>query len=88
VQLSGNAYCDAGTPVVRLNVNASGAISFDYYRTDGTLVARGITNTSVDNGVNVIKAGQTYQYYVIANNATDSTISKTISVSVPWNVCP
>jgi hypothetical protein len=87
--LSGTAYCNTSpptAPAVQLTwTTASGATSYDVYR-NGTLYSSGNPFTSFDNTANVT-AGQSYTYYVVARNATGTSQSNTITVTVSSTVC-
>ena len=86
--VSAVARCDTTSPVApAIKVTwaaSSGATSYEVYR-NGTLYTT-ITGTTYDNTANVV-AGQTYSYYVVANNASGTTQSNTVSVSVATNIC-
>lgn len=74
------------SPAVRLNwTPSSGATSYALYR-DGALYASGITGTTYYNSAN-LTAGQSYSYFVRAQNSAASTDSNTIIVSIPSNIC-
>ena len=74
------------SPAVRLDwTSSSGATSYDVYR-DSSLYASGITGMTFYNSANVV-AGQSYSYYVQAHNASGSTDSNTIIVSIPSTIC-
>ncbi len=74
------------SPAVRLDwTSSSGATSYDVYR-DSALYASGITGTTFYNSAGLV-AGQSYSYYVRANNSSGSTDSNTIIVSIPSTIC-
>ena len=87
VFLSANYYCNATiAPAIMIEWNiATGATSYDVYR-NGSLYAPRIGGISF-NDISNVTAGQTYTYYVVANNVSGSTPSSTVTVNVPSNVC-
>jgi PKD repeat protein len=80
-----NTSAPAGPSVTLHWTASSGATSYDLYR-DGSLYAQSITQSQYVNNAN-LTAGQTYTYYVKANNSAGSTQSNTISVPIPANIC-
>ncbi len=88
--LSGTAYCNTSfpeAPAVQLTwSSSSSASSYDVYR-NGSLYAGGINGTSFDNNANVV-GGQSYTYFVRAQNSDGSTESNSITVFVPSDICP
>ena len=86
---NGTPYCNGSSPAVNVNWTASsGVTTYDVYR-NGSLYSPVVPSnrTTFNNTANVV-AGQTYTYMVVAKNASGSTNSSAISVTVPSSVCP
>lgn len=81
--LSGSAQCNGSSPQILLSGwGASGATTFDVYRNGSLLFPANTGSTFLNTSVT---AGTTYSYYVVAKNASGSTISSTISVTADTN---
>jgi hypothetical protein len=85
---TGSPYCTGGTPAVQVSwTGSSGVTTYDVYR-NGNLYSPGVPSytTTFSNTANLL-AGQSYSYYVVAKNASGSTQSNTVTVTIPSNVC-
>jgi len=79
--LTAQFHCNGRLPSVTLNWSpSSGATSYDVYR-DGVIIGAGAAGLGFIDDAPV--AGQTYTYYVVANNANGSSLSNNAMVTVP-----